>query len=150
MDFEKILYGGESSEQSTEQSSEPKLDESKIELSESKSEMEVYYPKITRDILSVYEYVGVITKLAKYLTNLPNIEKYVSDVELNQIINPAELAFKLLNEGRYDAILDRGYEKVTFSKLKIKPQWKDMISNYIKTHHDSINNEVLKMMEMNS
>lgn len=95
----------------------------------------------------MFEYVGVITKLAKYLSNIPDIEKYVSDVEVNQLINPAELAFNLLNEGKFDAVLDRGYEKVSFSKLKVKPQWKDMITNYFKTHHDSITNEVLKMLD---
>ena len=146
MDFEKLLYGGSEKEEIKDSPSTSST-ASKVEIVGEKSVMETYYPKITRDTLSVFEYVGVITKLAKYLSNIPDIEKYVSDVEVNQLINPAELAFNLLNEGKFDAVLDRGYEKVSFSKLKVKPQWKDMITNYFKTHHDSITNEVLKMLD---
>ena len=138
MDFGKVLYGGEYDEEI----------ENNIKITEKSPEMEIYHPKITRDILSKFEYVGVITKLAKYLAGLPSVEKFTSNVEINQLMNPAELAFELLNEGKYDAILDRGYEKVSFSTLKAKKQWKDTILNYFKTHHNSITNEVIPMMKM--
>lgn len=146
MDFEiknisKLLYGGE---------------EDNIQLKESKNSIgneqsatvEVYYPKITRETLSIYEYVGVITKLAKYLNSLTNLDKYLSDIEVNQVINPSELAFNLLNDGKFDAVIDRGYELVTFSVLKIKKQWKDTISNYFKNQHDAIEKEILEPLEL--
>lgn len=145
MDFEiknlsKLLYGGEESIQLTEN------DANKNSLQS--ANVEVHYPKMTRETLSIYEYVGVITKLAKYLNSLTNLDKYLPDIEVNQIINPAELAFNLLNDGKFDAVIDRGYELVTFSVLKIKKQWKDTISNYFKNQHDTIENEILGPLDL--
>lgn len=146
MDFEiknlsKLLYGGEESIQLTENDDNNKN-------SQQSANVEVYYPKMTRETLSIYEYVGVITKLAKYLNTLTNLDKYLPDIEVNQIINPSELAFNLLNDGKFDAIIDRGYELVTFSVLKVKKQWKDTISNYFKNQHDTIEKEVLEPLDL--
>ena len=148
MDFEiknisKLLYGGEDSIQLKENNK----NENSIG-NEQSATMEVYYPKITRETLSIYEYVGVITKLAKYLNSLTSLDKYLSDIEVNQVINPAELAFNLLNDGKFDAVIDRGYELVTFSVLKIKKQWKDTISNYFKNQHNTIEKEILAPLEL--
>lgn len=145
MDFEKILYGGDENDNTPSSN----INEDNINLAENASEIDIYKPKLTRDIMSVYEYAGTITKLAKYLNGLPSLEKYVSDVEIHQLINPAELAFNLLNEGKFDAILDRGYERVSFSALKINPRWKATVSNYFKAQHDAITNEIVKMTETN-
>ena len=146
MDFEiknlsKLLYGGE--EDSVQ------LTENDVNKNSSQpADVEIYYPKMTRETLSIYEYVGVITKLAKYLNSLTNLDKYLPDIEVNQIINPSELAFNLLNDGKFDAIIDRGYERVTFSVLKVKKQWKDTISNYFKNQHDTIENEILSPLDL--
>lgn len=145
MDFEiknlsKILYGGEENIQLTEND----VNKNSVQS----ANVEVYYPKMTRETLSIYEYVGVITKLAKYLNSLTNLDKYLPDIEVNQIINPSELAFNLLNDGKFDAVIDRGYELVTFSVLKIKKQWKDTISNYFKNQHDTIEKEILGPLEL--
>lgn len=145
MDFEKILYGGDNENNIDEN----KIDENKIELVDKEtSMMKEYFPIMTRDTLSIFEYVGVITKLAKYLSSLKSLDKYISEVEVNQIINPAELAFNLINDGKYDAILDRGYERVTFSKMKVKQQWKDMITNYFKEQHEVVQHEVLETLDI--
>ena len=148
MDFEikkmsKLLYGGEDNIQLKENN----CNESYVKNNQ-ESNVEVYYPKITRETLSIYEYVGVITKLAKYLNSLTDLNKYLLDVEVNQVINPAELAFNLLNDGKFDAIIDRGYELVTFSVLKVKKQWKDTISNYFKNQHDVIEREILTPLNL--
>jgi len=108
------------------------------------SEVEVYYPKITRDMIGLYEYVGVITKLAKYLYDLPDLSKYLNDLEVNSLINESELAFQLLDSGKMDAIIDRGYEKVTFSVLKVRPQWKETILHYFAERRSNVENEMLK------
>lgn len=108
------------------------------------SEVEIYYPKITRDMIGLYEYVGVITKLAKYLYDLPDLGKYLNDLEVNSLINEAELAFQLLDSGKMDAIIDRGYEKVTFSVLKVRPQWKETILHYFAERRSNVENEMLK------
>ena len=73
MDFEiknlsKLLYGGEESIQLTEN------DDNKNSLQS--ANVEVYYPKMTRETLSIYEYVGVITKLAKYLNSLVSSNRF--------------------------------------------------------------------------
>ena len=114
------------------------------------AEIEVYEPHITRETLSIYEYVAVITKLAKYLFSLMDIAKYIDEVELNQVVNPSELAFNLLNDGKFDAVIDRGYEKVTFSKLKIREQWKETIRNYFNYQHQVMDEEVLKPLNLNA
>lgn len=151
MDFEiknvsKLLYGGDENIQLKENSSSST--DTATNAATNAATMEVYYPKMTRETLSIYEYVGVITKLAKYLNSLTSLDKYLSDIEVNQVINPSELAFNLLNDGKFDAVIDRGYELVTFSVLKIKKQWKDTISNYFKNQHDTVEKEILKPLEL--
>ena len=147
MDFDvrnlsRLLYGGD------------KVSDDNVEIkdktsdTQEKTTIEVYHPKITRETLSIYEYVGVITKLAKYLNNMTDLDKYLTSIEVNQIINPAELAFNLLNDGKFDAIIDRGYELVTFSTLKVRKQWKDTISNYFKSQHDTIEREILQPLDI--
>ena len=101
MDFEiknvsKLLYGGDENIQLKENSSSNTNDTATDTATDTNTTtMEVYYPKMTRGTLSIYEYVGVITKLAKYLNSLTSLDKYLSDIEVNQIINPSELAFNL-------------------------------------------------------
>lgn len=121
-----------------------KTDDVSFTTSDNESTVEVYYPHITRDTISIFEYVGVITKLARYLYSLTNLSKYISEIEVNQIINPAELAYHLLKSGKFDAVIDRGYERVTFSVLKIKPQWQEMIENYFTQQHEVVQNELLQ------
>ena len=79
---------------------------------------------------------------------MTDLDKYLTSIEVNQIINPAELAFNLLNDGKFDAIIDRGYELVTFSTLKVRKQWKDTISNYFKSQHDTIEREILQPLDI--
>ena len=152
MDFEikslsKLLYGKGVNDKSDDESID---NQHNVKLHENnpKTEVEVYYPRMTRNTLSIFEYVGVITKLAKYLNSLTNLDKYLSDIEVNQIINPAELAFNLLNDGKFDAVIDRGYELVTFSTLKVKKQWKETISNYFKQQHETVEQEILKPLDL--
>ena len=152
MDFEikslsKLLYGKGVDDKSDDESID---NQHNVKLHENnpKTEVEVYYPRMTRNTLSIFEYVGVITKLAKYLNSLTNLDKYLSDIEVNQIINPAELAFNLLNDGKFDAVIDRGYELVTFSTLKVKKQWKETISNYFKQQHETVEQEILKPLDL--
>lgn len=118
------------------------IPEDKVTVNES-AKIEIHHPKITRPTISVYEYVGAITKLAKFLYSINDLERYISEVEVVQVINPAELAFKLLDEGKFDAILDRGYERVSFSTLKVRPQWRDMIINYFAQQNKNLHDEML-------
>lgn len=149
MDFEikrmkEALYGGKKKDEG-----EIEVNEKDVEIVEANDEVEKYYPKITRETLSVYEYAGVLTKLSRYLDSLNNIGKFVDEIEVNQIISPAELAFNLINDGKFDAILDRRYEKVTFSVMKVKQEWKDRLRKYYEAQHEAVKNEILIPYELN-
>lgn len=116
-----------------------------INVYDESPEVEVYKPAITRETMSKYEFVRVITAVAKYLNSLPDLSKYCKDLEVNSIINPAELAFNLVMDGKMNATLDRlGYEKVTFSELKINPLWVSMVKNYFEQRHESEKKEILE------
>lgn len=107
--------------------------------------VEVYKPVITRETMSKYEFVRVITAVGKYLNSLPDISKYCKELEVNSLINPLELAFTLVMEGKMNATLDRlGYEKVTFSELKINPLWVDILKNYFKQRREAEKKELLE------
>lgn len=105
--------------------------------------VQVYKPHITRKNISIYEYAGLLTKLAKYLAGIPDINNYVDEPYINSIINPTELAFTLLENHKFDAILDRGYEKVSYSQLTVNENWKDMLREYFKDKNTAIKNEII-------
>ena len=98
--------------------------------------VEKFKPKLTRDICSVFEVVRVITDLANHLYTLPSIEKYIDGIEIKNIIEPCDLAYKLLRNGRFNAILDRGTEKVTFSELHVDPFTYELVESYLNQQED--------------
>lgn len=102
-----------------------------------------YKPHITRDSISLYEFARVITDLANHLYELPNIEKYIDEIEVRNIIDPCTIAYRLLMEGKYNCLIDRGYEKVSFSNLKKNKNVLTLIESYLtqqesKRKHDII------------
>lgn len=141
-DILKIVGGAPDDIEPTLAELDDEIPEDKVKINEA-AKIETFYPKVTRPMISLYEYVGTITKLAKFLYNINDLEKYVTEVEIVHVINPAELAFKLLDEGKFDAILDRGYERVTFSTLKVKNQWREMIMNYFAQQNKNFHDEML-------
>ena len=116
-----------------------------VAVYEDAPEVEVYKPVITRETMSKYEFVRVITAVGKYLNSLPDISKYYKEVEVNSLINPLELAFNLVMEGKMNATLDRlGYEKVTFSELKINPLWIEIVKNYFEQRKKAEQKELIE------
>ena len=96
-------------------------------------------PVKTRKNISKYEFAAVITKLALYLNSIPSLEDYVDVVSYNGFINPSELAYNLLMKGVFDAIVNRlDYEDVSFSQLKINPQWCALLESYFKRNHEAL------------
>lgn len=93
--------------------------------------VEKLYPKSSSRTMSRFEFCHVITQLAKYIESLSDLSKYVNDdsddKELLTLINPAEQAFRLLMAHKFDAILQRRNERVSFSVLDIDPQDIDII-----------------------
>lgn len=101
-----------------------------------------YKPKITRKNMSIFEYVGAITKLARFINNAKRLPDYTDDIEIYNVINPSEVAYRLLKSGAYDPIFDRGYEKVSFSQLGINPIWEKTIESYFESQHESLIREL--------
>ena len=99
------------------------------------SVVEVYEPIITRPTISIYEYSEIHTMLGLYLDSLKSVGNYTDEVEIRGNINPVELAYHLLKENKWDATIDRGYEKVSYSKLKCNPQWGREIEHYLEDQH---------------
>ena len=100
------------------------------------TKVETYEPKLTRPTISVFEYAEIHTMLADYIESHKSVKNFVDDIEIKGNVNPAELAFHLLKEGKWDAVIDRGYEVVSYSKLKINKQLEDTIANYFKEQHE--------------
>ena len=110
--------------------------------------IEKFKPRLTRDICSVYEFVRIITDLANHLYSLPSIEKYVDGFEVHNIIEPCDLAYKLLRNGRFDAILDRGTEKVTFSELTIDPFTYELVEEYLAQQQNNRKSAFLEKLDL--
>lgn len=106
--------------------------------------VEEYEPKITRPTISIYEYSEIHTMLADFIEPHKSIKDFTDEVEIKGNVNPAELAFYLLKEHKWNAKIDRGYEVVSFSKLKINKQWSDTIENYFKEQHETQKRELFE------
>lgn len=109
-------------------------------------EMKVYEPKLTRDIMSKYEFVGALTTLAIYLKNKKSLEQYTDVSDIFRITNTAELAFRILQNKKMDITIKRnhGSELVSFSKLRYNPQWVDDLEEYFTKWNASVNEELYK------
>ena len=110
--------------------------------------VEVFKPKLTRPICSVYEFCRLVTDLANHLSNLPSLERYVEELEINNIIEPCDLAFRLLKSGKFDAILDRGYEKVTFSELSVDPNIYALVESYLSQQESRRREAILEKIHL--
>lgn len=94
------------------------------------SSIEKLYPKYSSNQISRFEFCHVVTQLAKYIESLTDLSKYLDsddDKDLLTLINPAEQAYHLLKKHKFDAILQRRNERVSFSVLEIDPQDIDIV-----------------------
>lgn len=97
------------------------------------TEVETYEPVITRKNISIYELAALVTKLSLHIYNMKDLDKYIDELEINNIIDPVEVAWNLLKNGKINAVFEReSTEKVTFSNLDINEDYIDMIEDYIK------------------
>lgn len=121
---------------------------SKIQFYDSDVIIEKFKPKLTRDICSVFEFVRIVTDLANHLYTLPSIEKYIDGIEIKNIVEPCDLAYKLLRNGRFNAILDRGTEKVTFSELHVDPFIYELVESYLNQQEDVRRKSFLEKLDL--
>lgn len=144
--FARLIYGAESmmgGATDSEDESAPVTHVTKV-YDTGDTSVETFKPKITRPTMSKFEFVRVCTAAAKYLYALPDLSAYIKTPEINDLINPAELAFLLVTSGKLNATLDRlGYERVTMSELRINPIWIDIVRNYFNQRHEAEHAEIL-------
>lgn len=117
-------------------------------ISANSGEIAEFEPIKTRKYISLYEFTRVITDLALHLYELPDIERFVDDIEIANIIDPCTLAFKLLMSGKFNAIIDRGYEKVTFSRLKKNKNTIKLVENYLKQQENNRRADILEQLRV--
>jgi hypothetical protein len=108
--------------------------------------MQIYKPKITRSIMSIYEFVGTITKLADYLYHLDDLSNIIENENIDSYINHLELAWKLLKNKKYNATLNRYVENVSFSELDINPRWIEVIEHNFELHNNAFEEDVIKAL----
>lgn len=86
-------------------------------------------------VASVYEISGVNTQLARLMyetDSLKSVLQIEDGEELNEVLDPAYIAHKLLVENIYDANLYRDGECVKYSELYKNPRWLELLENYYK------------------
>ena len=89
----------------------------------------------TWQVASVYEISGVNTQLARLIYESDSLKSVLSvkdGEEVNEILDPAYIAYKLLSENVYDANLYRDGECVRYSELYKNPRWLELLENYYK------------------
>ena len=139
-DFIDKLYGGATKNEAQDVDAEI-IDK----VADSSTHMEIYKPKFTRNIMSKFEYVGAITSLAIYLKGLKSISKYVEVIDCSTLVNPCELAFYLLEQGKMSVLFIRNRtEKVSYSELYINKAWREEVLKYFHSKNESINKELYK------
>lgn len=105
--------------------------------------------QITRPTASIFEVSHVLTNLATAINDAPNLSNYVeSNGVINDFINPAELATRLIKDGKYDAWIKRDNEKVKYSSLYVNPIHYDLLINYFNKQHSTTKEYILsKLLE---
>ena len=95
-------------------------------------------PTITRPKISIYEYAGVCSQLAERFMNIKDLNDFVEEPQINNMIDPCQLGFKLLKNNKIDVQMDRcGYESVLFSQCQPNEHIEEEIENYINSINQS-------------
>lgn len=115
---------------------------------EVKTNIKKYKPVITSPYISIYEYAKLLTELSLLLFNQKSLSKYIDNIEVKNIIDTNKIAYELLKNGTFDAIIDRGYEKVNFSELKVNPLWNNMIEQFLKEQEENVNKSFLSVLDL--
>ena len=113
-----------------------------------KEHIKKYKPIITSKYISIYEYTRLLTELSLLLFNKKSLSKYINTIEVKNIIDTNKIAYELLKHGVFDAVIDRGYEKVNFSELIVNPLWDDMIEQFLSEQEETINNSFLSVLKL--
>ena len=106
--------------------------------------------QITRPIASIFEVSHVLTNLATAINDSSNLSNYVnSNGVINDFINPAELATRLIKDNKYDAWVKRDNETVKYSSLYVNPNHYELLMNYFNKQHNTTNEYILSKLLAN-
>lgn len=118
------------------------------EANNNKETIRKYKPIITSKYISIYEYARLLTELSLLLFNQKSLSKYINTIEVKNIIDTNKIAYELLKNKVFDAVIDRGYEKVNFSELIVNPIWDNMIEQFLNEQEETINNTFMSMLQL--
>jgi hypothetical protein len=72
----------------------------------------------------------------------------IKNDEVKMYINHVQLAWNLLREGIYNAVIDRGIEKVSFSELEINKTWIDILEENFEEHNKAFEKDILEQLKL--
>ena len=101
-------------------------------------------------VASVYEISSVNTQLARLIyesDSLKSVLQIEDGEQINEILDPAYIAYKLLTEGIYDANLYRDGECVKYSELYKNPRWLELLENYYKKRANITKSCIIDMLD---
>jgi hypothetical protein len=99
--------------------------------------LKIYKPNLTSRNMTIYELSNVITTLAGYLENLTSLNEFV-DLKNGTLINSSSIAWELLKNKKFDAVIDRKVEFVSFSELKLNPLHTKLLDDYFEENRKII------------
>lgn len=119
-----------------------------VSVDDNTNRIRKYKPVMTSKYISIYEYAKVLTDLSLFLFNQKSLSKYINNIEVKNIIDTNKIAYELLKNKVFDAIIDRGYEKVNYSELIVNPLWENMVEQFLNEQEDTINDSFLTMLKL--
>lgn len=98
----------------------------------------------TRPICGAYEYGAAITPLAKAIYESKTLSDYVANNgEINDFLNPCQVALNCITEGSYDVLLNRNGDIVKLSDLYVNPAYTELLQNYFKQQQERIKDLII-------
>lgn len=104
---------------------------------------------ISRPIMSIYELSATITSLAKAIYEDKSLQKYIHcNDQINDLINPSNIACELLFTNKYDAYLNRYSDVVKFSNLYLNPVYIEELRSYFNKQSKITKEYILQSLDL--
>lgn len=104
---------------------------------------------ISRPILSIYELSATITSLAKLIYEDKSLQKYIQcNDQINDLVNPSNIACELLFTNKYDAFLNRYSDVVKFSDLYLNPIYVEELRSYFNKQSKITKEYILQSLDL--
>jgi hypothetical protein len=104
---------------------------------------------ISRPIMSIYELSATITSLAKAIYEDKTLQKYIKcNDQINDLVNPSNIACELLFTKKYDAYLNRYSDIVKFSELYLNPIYIEELRSYFNKQSKITKEYILQSLDL--